>query len=483
LATLADLAISLHVPIPETWRGVEVTGISDDSRCILPGELFVTIAGATHDGADYTNDAIGRGAAAIVSEQPCATSLPNLIVSDARAALAALAAEFHGHPTRSLFAVGVTGTNGKTTVCHLATHLLGPAVTTVIGTVTNEARGLRAVTTPGSPLVQKIAEDALRGGCRNLLIEASSIGLAQHRLDAVDFDAAVFTNLSRDHYDLHGGRTPYLEAKLMLFRELKPGATALVNVQDPAASEVLGATRAHRLTYSAGAGADLLASDIELETYSSTFCVGWQGDAVVVELPLPGRHNVENALAAIGIGLSAGVPLDALAEGLRSAPSVPGRCQFFRRGDGLLAVVDFAHTPDALARMLELLRRDFARVLVVFGCPGQSDRGKREQMGEIAGRLAAFAVLTSDNPKYEDPASIIGEIATGVARSNGRAERVLDRAEAIRRAVDEARVGDVVLVAGKGHETYQIVEDRAIDYSDAAVLEGLGFTALRAGRE
>jgi len=473
LVRLADLASSLRIPSLGAWHGVEIAGICDDSRNVNIGDLFVAIPGSLHDGADYMNDALRRGAVAIVSERSCTSDIPNLVVPDARVALATLAAEFHCHPTQSLFTVGVTGTNGKTTVCHLTAHLLGAARTTIIGTVTNDARGLRAVTTPESPIVQSMAADALRSGHRNLVIEASSIGLASHRLDAVDFDVAVFTNLSRDHHDFHGGRTAYLEAKSMLFQGLKPGATAVVNADDPAASEILGATRAHALTYAAEGAADLAAMDTELETRSSTFRAGWQGQDAVVRLQLPGQHNVENALAAIAIGLSSGIPLAELAERLRSAPPVPGRCQFFQRPDGATVVVDFAHTPDALARMLELLRRDFSRVIAVFGCPGASDRGKREQMGEIASRLADLTVLTSDNPKHEDPTSIIEEIALGVARSGGRMERMPDRAEAIEGAVAVARSGDVVLVAGKGHETYQIVGDRTIDYSDAAVLEAL----------
>lgn len=478
MATLADLAVCLRVTIPDTWRDVEISGISDDSRCVLAGELFVAIPGASHDGCDYAEDALGRGAAAIVSERACASGVPNLVVPDARVALALLAAEFYGHPTRSLFSVGVTGTNGKTTVCHMAAHLLGAACTTVIGTVANEARGLRAATTPGSPIVQAIARNAVRAGHRNLVVEASSIGLAQHRLDAVDFDVAVFTNLSRDHYDFHHGRANYLEAKAALFRGLTGSATAVVNRDDPAAGEILDAVSAHILTYSAERAADLTASDIRLEARTSSFKVSWRGEDADVRLPLPGRHNVANALAAVGIGLCAGASLVESAGRLRSVDPVPGRCQYFRRADGTMAVVDFAHTPDALARMLDLVRQAHSRIIVVFGCPGESDRGKRAQMGDVAGRLADLTVLTVDNPKHEDPRAIIDEIASGMARSGARVERVLDRDAAIRLAVAEAGVDDVVLVAGKGHEAYQIVGDRYVEYSDAAVLERLGFTAL-----
>jgi len=477
LASLADLAACIGLPSPKSWHRVRIEGITDDSRDVRPGWLFVAIPGAQHDGADFVDDAQRQRAVAVVCERPCELDVPVLVVPDARAALAALAAAFHGHPTRSLFTSGVTGTNGKTTVCHIAAHLLG-ADTPVIGTVANEARGLRAVTTPKSTIIQSIARDARFAGHRNLVIEASSIGLAQHRLDAVDFDAAVFTNLSRDHRDFHGSREAYLAAKASLFRGLKPDAVAIVHLGDPAASKMLDASAGRSLTFAIDCDADLVARDVRLVGYAARFLSVWRGETTKVFLPLPGRHNVENALAAIGIGLAAGRSLGELAARARSVPGVPGRCQVFRRSDGVTAVVDFAHSPDALARVLAFLATAHSRIIVVFGCPGSSDRGKREQMGEIAARLAGFTVITSDNPKYEDPGGIADEIAVGVARGGGRYELVLDRAEAIGVAAADARSEDVVLVAGKGHETYQIVEDRFEAYSDEAVLQEFGFVPL-----
>ena len=482
MASLADLAAVLGVPARAVWSRIEVSGVSDDSRDVKRGELFVAIPGARYDGADYVEDALMRGAVAIVSERPCTSHVPNLVVPDARSAVAEAAAAIHGHPTRSLFTVGVTGTNGKTTVCHVTAHLLGEEATSVIGTVANEARGLQAVTTPKSAIIQQIAHDALRIGRRNLVIEASSIGLAQHRLDAVDCDVAVFTNLSRDHYDLHGSREAYLSAKAVLFRSLKPDAMAVVNATDEASGQILEASAGRSLTFAVDRNADLVAYDVYLEGYASRFCVEWRGADARVELPLPGRHNVENALAAIGVGLAAEKPLDMLCAALSSVSSVPGRCEVFRRPGGPTAVVDFAHTPNALEYMLQLLRPNHLRMIVVFGCPGESDRGKRRCMGEIAGRFADVVLLTSDNPKHEDPESIVEDIAIGLGDARGQVERVLDRAEAIRQAVDHAAKGDVILVAGKGHETYQIVEDRFEPHSDAGILRDLGFVPLRGGR-
>jgi UDP-N-acetylmuramoyl-L-alanyl-D-glutamate--2,6-diaminopimelate ligase len=475
LASLADLLRSLGVPTEASWHGVDVAGITEDSRVVRRGDLFVAVPGGRRDGADYATEAVSRGAVAVVSERPCGVDAPNPIVDDARRALAVLSAEFQGNPSRALFTVGVTGTDGKTTVCHLAAHLLGGEATALISTVTNERRGLRAVTTPASPIVQSIARDAVHEGRRNLVIEASSIGLAQHRLDAIDFDAAVFTNLTRDHYDAHGSREAYLEAKAHLFRGLNAEAWAIVNADDAACAEILDRSNGRPLTYTIEGDADLSAEEVRTDLRGTRFRLRWRDCWFDVALPLPGRHNVENALAALGAGLCAGVPMSDLVERLRSARPVAGRSEFFERANGPTVVVDFAHTPDALARTLEWLRSEYLRVVVVFGCPGDSDRGKRELMGEVAGRTADLAVITADNPKHEDARSIGEAIARGVARGVGRAELILDRADAIRFAVSDARPGDVVLVAGKGHETYQIVGDRFLPYSDADVLVELGF--------
>ena len=296
--TLGDLLTALNRPSPEEWERVPVFGISDDSRCLRTGDVFVAIPGLTHDGADYVQQAVHRGAVAVVCERKCDVSIPTLLVEDAREALAALAAAFYDHPTRDLFTIGVTGTNGKTTVCHLSSHLLGEERTGLIGTVANEARGgLRGVTTPTSPTVQRIAREAKEGGKENLVIEASSIGLAQHRLDHVDFDVAAFTNLSRDHYDLHRDREGYLRAKELLFRRLNPDAWAVINTADPVSHRILAVATGRALTYAIEGGGDLTVSELHVVERSSSFRVHWGKARADVDLPLPGRHNVENALA------------------------------------------------------------------------------------------------------------------------------------------------------------------------------------------
>jgi UDP-N-acetylmuramoyl-L-alanyl-D-glutamate--2,6-diaminopimelate ligase len=477
LATpLAELSAAIGItPLPG-WDRVAITDICEDSRHMRLGALFVAIPGAVHDGADYIAEAVAGGAVAVVSEHDRRISVPLLRVSDTRAALARLSAAFHGRPTEHLFTVGVTGTNGKTTVCHWIAHLLGTSRTTVIGTLANKARGLPAATTPSSRMVQRIAAEARDAGTENMIIEASSIGLGQRRLDAVDFDVGLFTNLTHDHLDLHGSMSAYLCAKRILFTGLKPTARAVVNADDPAGERILAGCRAASWSYGLKPGADLRGIAPEFGRRATSFTLSWRGERAPVALLHPGRHNVLNALAAASVALIRGEPLRGIAERLGSAPALEGRFQFFSRSDGVVGVIDFAHTPDALRQVLEAVRSSAGRLFVVFGCPGESDCGKRPIMGQIAGQLADWTILTSDNPKHEDPGAILGEIEAGLRPSGGRWERIVDRAEAIGHAVDQAKPGDVVLVAGKGHESYQIVGDAFIPHSDRGVLEGRGFT-------
>jgi len=474
---LAELSAAIGVAPSPGWDGVTVTDVCEDSRAVRPGALFVAIPGAVHDGGDYIPEAVARGAVAVVSERDSQISVPHLRVEDARAALAPLAAAFHGRPTESLFTVGVTGTNGKTTVCHWTAHLLGADRTVVIGTLANEARGLPAVTTPSSRIVQRVAAEARDAGTESLIVEASSIGLEQHRLGAIDFDIGLFTNLTHDHLDLHGTMDAYLRAKRLLFAGLAGTSHAVVNADDPSGEAILAGCEAEAVRYGFGAGSDLRAMDAECEPRGARATLVWRGERARVRLPHPGRHNLMNALAAGSVALLCGVPLPEVADRLGRAPALEGRLQFFSRSDGVIGVIDFAHTPAALRRALESVRPKAGRLSVVFGCPGESDRGKRPIMGRIAGRLADSAILTSDNPKHEDPEAILDEIEAGLRPTGGRWERVVDRAEAIGRAVGRAESGDVVLVAGKGHETYQIVGAAFVPYSDRSVFEGLGFTA------
>jgi len=472
---LSELAASIDVDRNPSWSGIYVTGVIEDSRLVEPGDLFVALRGVEEDGHDYIDQAIERGAVAVVVERPCGVSVPELVVPDGRRALGRLAAEVNGRPTEEMFVVGVTGTNGKTTVSHLVAGILGEGDTELLSTVANESRGISAVTTPPAPIIQRIARSAVDAGKRNLVIEASSIGLEQRRLAGVDFDVAVFTNLTRDHLDYHRDMRSYLAAKLILFKGLREDAVAIVNADDPAADRVASSTLARVLTYGIDSEADLRARDLELSAGGTSFTLSAPSGSVRVRIQLPAGYNVSNALAAAGVGLARGMELEEVAERLAAARPVEGRYRVFRSTNGADVIVDFAHSPDALERTLRFLRMNYPRVVSVFGCPGGSDREKRPLMGEISGRLADLTILTTDNPKGEDPGAIIDEIEGGVRGAGGRYERIVDRREAIRRAVGAARAGEAVLIAGKGHETYQIVGSDFLPHSDSAFLleEGL----------
>ncbi|MCD6494790.1 UDP-N-acetylmuramoyl-L-alanyl-D-glutamate--2,6-diaminopimelate ligase [Candidatus Bipolaricaulota bacterium] len=474
--SLASLAAAIGVPPEKAWKRIEICGITQDSRDVKPGYLFVAIKGFASDGNRFIDDAISRGAAAIVSSKHVSCHVPLLRVDGGRIALAGLSAAFFSHPTRGLFTVGVTGTNGKTTVCHLVSHLLGDHESVIVGTVSNEARGLHAVTTPESPIVQQIASDALASGKRNLILETSSAGLFLHRVDNVDFDAAVFTNLTHDHYDFHSDREGYLRAKLILFRDLKPTARAIVNADDPSSAQMIDSTRAKVVTYAIAEPASYRATNIEYELKSTRFTIEHGADRVPVRIALPGEHNVYNALAAAVVASEAGIPFPLIASRLATASSVAGRYEFLKAANGASVVVDFAHSPDSLKKMLLSLQPYYERIICVFGCGGESDRDKRPIMGRISSQLADVTILTTDNPKSENPREIINAIAEGVS-PEAKCEHILDREEAIRRAIELANPNDVVLIAGKGHETYQIVGHEFVPHNDIQYMHNSGLVS------
>ena len=468
--TLAELACAAGLRAQPEWRDVAIHGVAEDSRQVRPGFLFVAIRGLVDDGHRHIPQAIAAGAAAVAAEEDVAAAVPCLVLADGRKGLASLAAAFFGRPTEKLFTVGVTGTKGKTTVCHLVAHLLGQEKTCVLSTVANEERGLRAVTTPSSPFIQEAARRALDSGQTSLVLEVSSAALALHRTDCVDFDVAVFTNLTHDHLDFHRSMDEYLAAKLLLFSGIGDSACAVVNADDPAAEKVLSIARGARLTYGLRTDADLQAMSIRAGARDTACTLRFRGEEAQVHLALPGEHNVYNALAAAGVAAWRGMALATIAQRLSTAASVVGRYEFLEARNGATVIIDFAHSPDSLERMLHSLRPFYARVLCVFGCGGNSDRQKRPIMGRISGRLAHVTILTCDNPKSEDPAAIIDEIEEGIRPTGGAYERIPDRRAAIRRALELASPEDVVLLAGKGHETYQIVGKEFLPYSDAEFL-------------
>lgn len=473
---LAELASVLGLHPQPDWAQVEVRGICEDTRRLIPGDLFAAIPGHDQDGSDFIARALERGAVAVLSERSVDLALPVLNVECVREALARVAAAFYDHPTCDLFTVGVTGTNGKTTVCHWTADVLGRGKTLLVSTVRNPLSGISGLTTPSSPIIQSLARSAVDDGTRNFVLEASSAGIAQDRIGAIDFDVCVFTNLTLEHVRHHGGLAAYQSAKLKLFEALKPEAWAILNADDPMLEVLAAATPAQVLTYGLDSEADVRAKDIQLNIRNSRFTAVVRGEAdESVFLPVPGRHNISNALAAIGVGVAAGIPLSLLSKRLTGADPIPGRTKFFQRTDGLVAVIDFAHNPASLEAVIRFLRSEYSRVIVLFGCPGDGEIEKREAMGRVSVRWADAVVLTSDNPKNEKPRAIAEEIRVGIGSSSVPVTIVLDRKQAIQIALDQAEVGTVVLLAGKGHETEQLIGDERVPHSDADVLIELGF--------
>lgn len=479
---------------------VDIRAVEHDSRRVGPGACFVCLRGSRFDGHAFAGEAAGRGAIAVVLEEeiPLPAGPAILQVKDTRAALAALARAFHGDPARHLTLLGVTGTNGKTTTTYLLEAILAAAGRTVgvIGTIDYRCGALKVPadrTTPEAPDLQALLRRMLEVGATHVAMEVSSHSLALHRVDGVEFDAAVFTNLTQDHLDFHGSFEAYLEAKTRLFRGLGVGAgkrgpkAALLNADDPHAERIRAETTAPVLTYALEAGADLTAEGVSLEPTGLRATLRTPWGAIPVRSALLGRHNMANILGAAGAALAVGAPPGAVTAALASLRGVPGRLEQIEAGQPFTVAVDYAHTPDALERVLRAARALTAgRLLCVFGCGGDRDRGKRPLMGEAAARLADRLFLTSDNPRSEEPEAILDAIEEGVRRvagADGRYAKIVNRAEAIAAALAAARRGDFVLIAGKGHETYQILGSRTIPFDDRDVarrtLAGLGFGTAR----
>ena len=434
----------------------EIVAISHDSGSVAPGTLFCCVTGAVVDGHDFAAQAVDAGAVALLVQRPLEVDVPQIVVDDVRAEMARMASALFGHPSRRMAVVGVTGTNGKTTTTHFLRAVLEAdgRRAGVIGTLS----GVR--TTPAAPELQEHLAELAEEGFDSVAMEGSSHALVQHRVDAVRFAVAVFTNLSQDHLDFHRTMDEYFEAKASLFDPAR-ATRAVVNADDPWGRRLLESARLPTRPFSLSEAVDL-----QVDRSGSTF--RWEGEPV--RLRLAGPVNVANALAAAAAARELGVDATAVAKGLSNLASVPGRNEPVDRGQPFSVLVDYAHTPQALELTLEGARRMAGdnKVLVVFGCGGDRDRTKRPLMGEVAARLADVAVLTSDNPRSEDPGAIIDEVRAGV----GRTEVLVvepDRRAAIALALQAAHPGDVVVLAGKGHETTQVVGDQVIPFDDRAV--------------
>jgi UDP-N-acetylmuramoyl-L-alanyl-D-glutamate--2,6-diaminopimelate ligase len=438
---------------------VEVVALAYDNQAVAPGTLFFCVPGFTRDGHDFAPDAVARGAAALVVQRPLRLGVPELLVGDVRAAMARAAVRMYGDPTAQLPVAGITGTSGKTTTTHLVRHLLEAAGRPcgLLGGVTAVIGGLeRPVvrTTPEAIDLQATFRAMLDAGDRACAMEVSSHALELHRVDGIHFAVAAFTNLSQDHLDFHPDMASYFAAKLRLFEEFDVGR-AIVVIDDEWGRRL--ATQLERaVTVSLERPADWTAVEHRSGLRGNAFTVRSPAGEAAVELPLPGRFNAANALVALATGEALGLELGAMAEALSGVVPVPGRVQAVDEGQGFALLVDYAHKPGALEKVLASARElATGRVLVVFGAGGDRDRAKRPLMGEIAARLADRVIVTSDNPRSEPPEAIIDEILRGVPGEAFHVEREADRRAAIRRAVELAEPGDVVVVAGKGHERGQ----------------------------
>ncbi len=464
-------------------RPVEIQELAYDARAAVAGSLFFCVRGSRADGHDFAAEAVANGAVALVADHPVDVAVPQLVVGDVRAAMAVAADVFFGEPTRSLEVAGVTGTNGKTTTAFLLASILDSAGRRpgLVGTVEWRVGGVsRAAprTTPEAIDLQRLFREMLDAGDRSVAIEASSHGAAFRRLDRVRLDVLVFTNLSQDHLDLHGSMEEYFQAKRRLFTGVEPPPAA-VCIDGPwgrrLAEELRGAARAPLVTFGLAADAEIRADELELGAGGSRFRAG----GIQIETPLRGRFNVVNALGAVAAGVLLDLQDDEIAGGIRAVEGVPGRFEAVDEGQPFTVIVDYAHTPDSLDVVLQAARElTDGRVVAVFGAGGDRDRGKRPLMGRVAKDGADVVIVTSDNPRSEDPIAIIQDVLQGAGTE---VEIDPDRRSAIARAVALARAGDVVVVAGKGHEQGQEIAGTVHPFDDRAVVREVLAELARSG--
>ena len=463
-----------------------VTGVQHDSRQVAGGDLFVAVPGESHDGISFVADALAQGATAVMAEHHLPHDVPQITVPNARVGLGRAAELVYGEPTSALHTVGITGTNGKTTTAYLLKEAIEgasgkPAFVGTTGLVGPGVERPSLHTTPEGDDISRFASQALDDGATHLVLEVSSHGLSMHRADAIDFEVAAFTNLSRDHLDFHQSMERYGEAKARLFTELAP-KHAVIHVDDPFGAELAARVSVPVLRCSRrpGSDAEIVATECSATRAGIRAEVRTPAGTVTLRSPMLGEHNLENLLVALGCAHALGLDLDAVAKAWRSAGGSPGRLERIAHPHDVAVLVDYAHTPDALQRALETMRAVTPnRLIVVFGAGGDRDKGKRPEMGRVGVESADICVLTSDNPRSEDPQRILDEVEAGAKQAGGtRIEpgelanagrgycTLIDRRAAITTAIRGASAGDTVLLAGKGHETYQILGTERTHFDD-----------------
>jgi UDP-N-acetylmuramoyl-L-alanyl-D-glutamate--2,6-diaminopimelate ligase len=467
---------------------VEVRNLQYDSRKVERGDLFVAIRGTQFDGHTYISSAVHNGAKVVVMDND--SSMPDsyfmhagvikVVVPNTRVALAQIAARYYGEPSSRLSVVGVTGTNGKTTTTHLISAILeargGSAG--LIGTIEYKI-GNEVIpsthTTPESLELNALLARMVAQGCTSAVMEVSSHSLDQHRVHGIGFSAGVFTNLTQDHLDYHGTMDAYFEAKSVLFRSLGPQAWAVINADDAWGRKLPPLTQARVLSFGMTEPADVAADQVDLSMRGTTCVIRHAGEAMSIATPLVGKFNVSNILAAVATGIALGVPKQAIQDAMGAVKPVRGRFEPVVAPEGWTAVIDYAHTPDALEKALNAVHDVFAasergRIITVFGCGGNRDTTKRPKMAAVATAKSDLTILTSDNPRLEDPEDILRQVSEGVT-PGAAVEKITDRKEAILRALGQARPHDVVLIAGKGHEDYQVIGETKIHFSDKEIVQ------------
>ena len=478
---LQSLLTSLQDFEAEGALDLEITGISCNSRTIGKGFLFAALPGQHFHGIRFLPDAARAGAVAVLTDQPVQTDLTQIRASAPRLALGHLSSAFYGNPSTQLRLFGVTGTNGKTTTTFLLQSILEHAGLRcgLLGTVvygSGESVEMSTLTTPESVDLQRNLSTMVSKGCRACAMEVSSHSLKQHRVAGCTFEVAIFTNLTQDHLDYHGTMEEYFQAKRMLFdNRICTTKTAVVNLDDPYGVRIAQAN-SNCVTYGF-----LQSADFQIREWSSSA----RGSDIIINdakmrTPLIGRYNTYNICGAFAAATVAGIPQDAIVSGIRGMKQVPGRLERIEHGQPFLILIDYAHTEDAIRQLLTTVRPYTTnRLIVLFGCGGERDRGKRPLMGRAAAELANSVILTSDNPRSENPGQIAAEIRSGIEGRNDDVVIILDRAEAIAHAVSSAGPGDTLVLAGKGHENYQVIGDQKIHFDEREVLRELLTTKTR----
>ncbi|KPU44041.1 UDP-N-acetylmuramoyl-L-alanyl-D-glutamate--LD-lysine ligase [Oxobacter pfennigii] len=472
---LKDIMMNINHTILKGTSDKEIEGIAYDSRAVKEGYLFVCIKGFKADGHDFINDAVKKGAKAIILEKE--GHLPDGVtaikVGDSRMALALASAAFFEHPSKNVKLIGVTGTNGKTTTTYLIKSILDRCGynVSILGTISNII-GNKAIdasrTTPESYDLQVLFSEMRQLKTHYCIMEVSSHSLELKRVAGLSFNSGIFTNLTRDHLDFHETFENYFNAKLKLFKSSK---TAIINIDDEYGRKMKDNIEIPVITYAEKERADVWATDVEITANFSKFILNYKEEKKEIMLPMPGRFNVYNALAAAASCISEGISLEDIKKGLEEIKGVPGRSEVIDSGRGFTVIIDYAHTPDGLENILNTVREYVqGRVITIFGCGGDRDKTKRTIMGEVAAKLSEIAIVTSDNPRSEDPEAIIKDILPGVIKINKEYFVIPDRKEAIKRAINLGKEGDVIVVAGKGHETYQVLKDKTIDFDEKQII-------------